>query len=136
MSACGTVSPMTDREPHDRDPTEPPPGAAKKKERKPPLIRTAASLPADLDYKLRLATARRGSREVDVVREALAAHLGVELEPPPRKPLSLPTELVDSLSELAASRGLTPDRLAAELLTDALDDPVEPTGGAEVDDGA
>lgn len=56
-----------------------------------------------------------------MVREALAKHLGHDLGSEPREAVSLPSALVDALSETAARRGISPDELATDLLVEALE---------------
>lgn len=92
----------------------------------PSLVRRGYNLPSDLVYKLRVAAARRdGVREVDIVRQAVAAHLDHDLEEGRWEPLLLRPELVERLSQTAAGRGTTPEHLLAYLVTEALDLPVE-----------
>lgn len=79
-------------------------------------VRKGYSVSPELAYKLRMASARRGIAEVDIVRQALADHLGHGLEGGPWEPLFLPPALIEEISQEAARRGTSPDRLATELL--------------------
>lgn len=85
------------------------------------LIRKGITIPKDMEYKLRMASARQRISESEMVRQALSAHLGFTERYASLEPVFLPPEVTETLKAKAEEQGRSPDELAAEILARHLD---------------